>query len=117
VARELGLKVALWIVLLGGHKIELNVGFSIWSGIDGGLTDGRLTEDDDGSGTISVFSFVKVTWCVVCLRASGQIDPLKHINMCTRRGLIMRIARTAPRRGGLSNHGLLLWKRLSKQSG
>jgi hypothetical protein len=41
-------------VLLRGHKIESNVGFSIWSGPDGGLIDGRLTEDDDGSGKVPV---------------------------------------------------------------
>jgi hypothetical protein len=30
------------------------MGFSIWSGPDGGLPDGILTEDDDGSGKVPV---------------------------------------------------------------
>jgi hypothetical protein len=54
VARELGLKVDLWIVLLGGRKIESNVGLSIRCGPDARLTDGVLTEDDDRSNKVPV---------------------------------------------------------------
>jgi hypothetical protein len=43
------LKVDFQMVLLGGCKIESNEGFSIWSGPDGGLTDGGLMEDGNGS--------------------------------------------------------------------
>ena len=77
-------------------------------------------EDGDGFGKVMVplvtFPLSGLPGVLYVLE-SGQVNPIKHINMCTRRGLIIRIARTAPRRGGLSNHGLLLWKRLSKHSG
>jgi hypothetical protein len=39
--RELGLKVEFQIVLLGRHKIESKLGFSIWRGPDGGVTEGE----------------------------------------------------------------------------
>ena len=48
-AHELGLKVDFRIVLLGGRKMESNEGFLIWSGPDGGLEDGGLMEDGNGS--------------------------------------------------------------------
>jgi hypothetical protein len=80
VARELGLKVDFQIVLLGGRKIESNIGFSIWSGPDGGLTDGGLTEDGDGSykEPLVIFSLSGLTGMSYVIKWVVRSIPLKR---------------------------------------
>ena len=51
------------MVLLEGRRMESKEVFSIWSGPDGGLTDGGLTADGKGSGEepLAVFGLSGLT--------------------------------------------------------
>jgi hypothetical protein len=67
--------------------------------------------------TISGLRLIRFNRCVICRSVSGQINPVKHVNVGTYRGLIMGLVGTVPWSGGLSNQRLLLWKRLGKHNG
>jgi hypothetical protein len=52
--------------------MESKEGFSIWSGPDGGITDGGLTKDGNGSDgePLAIFGLIRFNWHVICRRAS-----------------------------------------------
>ena len=68
------------MVLLGGHRIESKDGFSIWSGPDGGLIDGGLVEEGDGSDAepLAIFDLSGLTGVSY---VADQVVRLTPLNM------------------------------------
>jgi hypothetical protein len=66
------------MVLLGWHKIDSKEGFSIWSGPDGGITDGGLAEDGNGSDgeQLAIFSLSGLTGVSYVAERVVRLTPL-----------------------------------------
>jgi hypothetical protein len=66
------------MVLLGGPRIESKDVFSIWSGPDGGLTDGGLAEDGNGSDAepLVIFGLSGLTGASYVVEKVVRLTPL-----------------------------------------
>ena len=60
--------------------MESNEGFSIWSGPDGGLADGGLMEDGDGSGKEPLVVF-GLSGLIVVSYVIVQVVRINPLNM------------------------------------